>query len=417
MSGLIDTQVRSALAAAVGFGLLLASGVTSMVVAARFAVVPDQAVLGLWLVGSLGAGAVASTIDSSLRARVGTLAIPVVGWCWLGAQGLALELELLATLVAGLVLFLVGAAAAAPAPRGSAAGARVVRRKAPAVVAAVLAMVFVASVPAGAWFSGVRSTPTKTQVNTGGIDLAVSTHQWLASQGMTILAADGHRAVAAFLATPDPTAPEATDAATGAPLGVPNTYAWRLLKGANDADGVLYPQVRDHLLNHWTHRGRQYLLGPSAASNAEEAFGRAVGFWKAQDRGAAIYWLGAALHLVQDACVPQHGWFGIGVYHHDYEKWVQRHRAALAVGSGGIYQSDFRVRSGHGGDEWSSAHPRGWADECAHRAFANLVAASHPYPKVSRPTDKQWATAQHIAAAQGLSAGFIVYFFDTIGGP
>lgn len=409
--------VRSVTGMAVGFGLLVASAVTSMVIGARFAVLPDQAVLGFWLAGSLGAGAVASTIDSSRFARIGTLALPAVGWWWLGAQGVALELELLATLAVGLVMFLAGATAATPRLRGSVAGARVVRRKVRAVGAMVLAMVFVGSVPAGAWFTGVRSTPTKTQVNTGGIDLKVSTHQWLASQGMTILAADGHDAVAAFLATPDPTAPEATDPATGAPLGMPNTFAWRLLKGVNDADGVLYPQVRDHLHNHWTHRGRQYLLGPSAASNAEEAFGKAVGFWKVQDRGAASYWLGAALHLVQDACVPQHGWFGIGVYHQDYERWVRRHQDALAVGSGGIYQSDFRVHGGHGGDDWSSAHPRGWADECAHRAFANLVAASHPYPKVSRPTDKQWATAPHIADAQRLSAGFIVSFFDTVGGP
>lgn len=410
------SAVSAAAAVAAGFGLLVAAAVTSIVAGARFATMPHQALLGLWLIGSLGAGAVASTIDSSPLARAGGIALPAVGWWWLSAQGVAPELEALSSLVAGLVMFLTGAAATTPRPQRS-ARARGLRRKAPAMVAVSLAMVLVGSATAGAWFTGVRSTPTKTQVNTGGVDLSVSTHQWLASQGITILTADGYDAVAGFLAAADPTAPEATDPTTGASLGRPNTYSWRILKGVNDADGVLYPQLRDHLHNHWTHRGRQYVLGPSAASNAEKAFGKAVVFWKAQDRGRATYWLGAALHLVQDACVPQHGWFGLGVYHADYERWVLRQQDALAVGSGGIYQSDFRVSSGHGGDEWSSAHPRGWVDECAHRAFANLIAASHPRPKVSRATDKQWATSPHIAAAQGLSAGFIVFFFDAVGGP
>lgn len=410
--------VRPVTAVAVGFGLLVAAASISMVADARFAYLPDQAVLGLWLLGALGAGAVASTIDSSPVTRGGPLALPLAVWWWFRAQGVALELELLATLVAGLVMFLAGTAVTAPRPRRSAAAGRDVRPKVRAVVASSLAMVLVGTVPAGAWYAGVRrSTPTQRQANTGGIDLSVSTHQWLATQGMTILGADGHAAVAAFLATPDPTAPEATDPVTGAPLGMPNTFAWRLLKGVNDADGVLYPQIRDHLHNHWTHRGRQYLFGPSAASNAEEAFEKAIGFWKAQDRGNAIYWLGAALHLVQDSCVPQHGWFGIGTYHSDYERWVLQNQDGLAVGSGGIYQGDFRVGGGHGGDDWSSAHPRGWADECAHRGFANLAAASHPRPKVSRPTDKQWLTAPHVAAVQGLSAGFIVFYFDTVGGP
>ena len=401
--------VRAVTGASVGFGLLATTALTTVVVAARFPHVPESALVLLWLTGSLAAGAVTRQVDPRVRVRLATVGLAALGVVATASQGLPPTPEFLAWLGAGAIAF------ASTAPSWTARSP--VRRRLGAVAMSALLAATAVS-PAGAWFAGVRrTTPTQAQVNTGGIDLAISTHQWLASQGMVILAADGHDTVASFLATPDPTAPEATDPTTGAPLGTPNTYGWRLLKGAADADGVLYPQIRDHLHNHWTHRGRQYVVGASAASNAEKAFDEAVRLWNTGDRGNAVYWLGAALHLVQDSCVPQHGWFGIGVYHHDYETWVNDNQDALAVADGGIYQTDFRVNGGHGGDDWSSAHPRGWADECAHRAFENLPAASHPYPQTPSPTDKQWATAPHIAASQQLSAGFIVFFFDTVNGP
>lgn len=40
---------------------------------------------------------------------------------------------------------------------------------------------------------------------------------------------------------------------------------------------------------------------------------------------------------MEDSCVPQHGWFAVGAYHHAYEVWVQTHQDQLAVDRGGIY--------------------------------------------------------------------------------
>jgi hypothetical protein len=292
---------------------------------------------------------------------------------------------------------------------------RLVRASA-AIVAVIV--VFATAQPAGAWIASASlRQPTDTMARTNNVDVSVDTHQWLAKQAITILATDGRRDIAAFLATADPTAPAANDPATGLPSGTTDTYGWRLLQGARDADGTLYPQIPDHFHNWWTHQGKWWIVGGSAANGAEKAFSHAIEAWKAQDRSTAIYWLGAALHLVDDSCVPQHEFYGLNVYHHQYERWVQIHQNTLAVDSGGIYADQFRVGTGHGGPQWSSSQPRGWVDECAHRAAANLLAATHPNPPQPSTSGSQWRTAPHVADTQRLSAGFVAFFFDTVGAP
>lgn len=271
--------------------------------------------------------------------------------------------------------------------------------------------------PAAAWFAACRGTPTATQDASNGVDLSASTHQWLASRAIAILQADGFDAMSTFLAAPDPTAPAARDPQSGAPTGTTETFGWRVIKGAADADCALYSQVPDHLHNFWSHKGRQMIIGTSAASNAEKAFANATTAWKQGDPAGAMEWLGASLHLVQDSCVPQHNFYGIGINHNPYEGWVRTNRDALAVGDGAILGDTFRVEAGHGGTNWSSAHPRGWADECAHRSAGVLRSASANVPKVQSPADPQWRTAGHVAATQRLGAGYLEFFFRTVGGP
>lgn len=298
------------------------------------------------------------------------------------------------------------------------AGSRFVDGVVVAAMAVVAAGMAALAAPARAWIPDLgSSTATPAHPAGNGVDLAGDTHQWATSRGLAILATDGHDAITRFLDQPDPSAPTARDPATGALLGRPEPYSWRLLLGARDADGVLHPQLRDHLHNFWTHHGRRWILGPSAATGAEAAFTEAVTRWSAGDRAQALYWLGASLHLVQDACVPQHNFFGVGVYHRDYERWVLGHHDQLAVTRGGIYRSQFRTGRGHGGTQWSSAHPRGWVDECAHRSARQLRSASHADPKHPGPGDPQWRTRDHIAALQQLSAGYIAFFFEEVQGP
>jgi hypothetical protein len=178
----------------------------------------------------------------------------------------------------------------------------------------------------------------------------------------------------------------------------------------------LFSKVPDHLHNFWTHHGRKWIFGKSAASYAEQAFATATTAWRANDRANAMYWFGAALHLVTDACVPQHNWFGVGYYHHDYELWVLQHQSQLGVDRGGIYQEDFRVRDAHGGPAWTSSYPRGWVDECAHRSAGVMREAMHAASTPSTLSDPQWATADHVGNTQRIAAGFVRFFFDEVGG-
>lgn len=284
-----------------------------------------------------------------------------------------------------------------------------------AVIAELLAVSGAFDASAGAWFGACRGKPTATQVAENGIDVKASTHQWFAAQAISVLRADGHDAVINFLESPDPMAPPAAWS-KGAPAGVTEPYAWRLIKGASDADCELYSQVPDHLHNFWSHRGRRMVIGGSAASNAEKSFDNALKAWQAGDRSTAMQWLGASLHLVQDSCVPQHNFFGVGVNHHAFEGWVREHQDQLAVtGGGAITAADFRQIRGHGGPHWSSAHPRGWADECAHRSAGVLRAASANPPKPSTANDPQWKTADHLAFTQRFGAGYLLFFFDKVG--
>jgi hypothetical protein len=271
--------------------------------------------------------------------------------------------------------------------------------------------------PAEAWFAGCRGKPTATQQDFNGIDFRVSGHQWLADRAIVILQADGFDQIAAFFATPDPTAPAARDPQTGMPTGTTETFRWRLLTGAAEADCSLFSQVPDHLHNFWSHKGRRMIVGGSAASYAEETFAKATRAWRQGDRAGAMEWLGASLHLVQDSCVPQHNFFGIAINHTPYEGWVLHHQDALAVGDGAILVGTFRRERGHGGTNWSSAHPRGWADECAHRAAGVMRSASANVPRPSTSADPQWRTAAHVADTQRLGAGYVEFFFRTVGGP
>jgi len=52
----------------------------------------------------------------------------------------------------------------------------------------------------------------------------------------------------------------------------------------------------------------------------------------------AIFFLGAAAHLLQDLCVPHHARVKLFNGHKPYEKWVQERRGKYVVTTQGIYQ-------------------------------------------------------------------------------
>lgn len=308
----------------------------------------------------------------------------------------------------------IGSVALATGRSDRASQAAVVRRRVVAVATAAALLCVGTVLDAGAW-SVDEPAPTDPRMVAGnGVVVDVDTHAFLVQQGAAILRADGHRQVAEFLASPDPTAPRIPAGRHGE--GRHESYVWRVELGARDADRVLkHPYMPDHFFNWWTHSGKGLVAGASAATYAEQQFGQAVSKWRSGDRAQAMYHLGAATHLVDDACAPPHELFLVP-NHRAYEERMLALQDRLAVRRGGIYQHQFRVRTGHGGPEWSSAHTRGWVDECSHRA-AELVLNTAQQTSGDRTLVHLEGTFAHFRDTQRLTAGYLVFFFDTVGYP
>jgi len=291
------------------------------------------------------------------------------------------------------------------------------RRAAAAATASLLAgaTAFGSVAGAGAWSVDEPPPGDPRMVAGDGVVVSMDTHAFLVQQGERILRNDGRTAVANFLESPDPLAPWRHDR-SGNRLEERENYLWRMQRGARDADRSLKPEMPDHFFNWWTHSGKGLIAGPSAATWAEQQFADAVHDWRVGNRDMAMYRLGAATHLVDDACAPPHESEFVP-NHRAYEEWVLARQASWAVDRGGVYQADFRVDRGPGGAEWSSAHTRGWVDECAHSAAALVVNTAQPPPGDPLSDGAYGRTRAHFALTQRITAGYIAFFFDSVGGP
>lgn len=284
-------------------------------------------------------------------------------------------------------------------------------------VLAAFAVLFGSVVPVGAWSIDESSTSDSNTAPGNGIDPTRDTHALLLSQGVSILEHDQKRAVADFLLSADPTAPYIIDSKTGQKLAQRQSYLWRLQTGSRDADHANKKQMPDHFFNWWTHSGKGLIAGPSSATYAEEQYALAVKAWKKDDRSQAMYHLGAAAHLVADACTPPHSTFLVPG-HRSYEEWILGHQDKMLASSKGIYRNQFATDSGHGGERWSSNHTRGWVDQCAHRGseyIANAIQPPSDDPLLNEQAAKD--TTQLLWTAQRITAGYLDFFFDEVGGP
>lgn len=268
---------------------------------------------------------------------------------------------------------------------------------------------------AGAWSVDEPPPDDPRMVAGDGIVVGMDTHAFLVQQGARILRNDGRTAIADFLDSADPAAPWRHDRAVHR-LDRRESYLWRVQRGARDADRSLKPQLPDHFFNWWTHSGKGLIAGPSAATYAEQQYAAAVRDWRAGNRDGAMYHLGAATHLVDDACTPPHETLFVP-NHRAYEEWVLARQTTWAVARDGVYRKDFRVHRGHGGPEWSSAHTRGWVDECAHSAAALVVNTAQPPPGGPLSDGAYGRTRGHFAFTQRITAGYLAFFFDSVGGP
>ena len=95
---------------------------------------------------------------------------------------------------------------------------------------------------------------------------------------------------------------------------------------------------REHFYNPYTQKG---LYGcRSSMENFEKYYCHALVYWDAGDYERSMFYLGAAVHLIQDSTIPQHGNVNLLKSHRSYEQWIIKVHddfAHYTIRSGGTY--------------------------------------------------------------------------------
>lgn len=140
----------------------------------------------------------------------------------------------------------------------------------------------------------------------------MNTHSYLNTQGINLLERDGYVGMSTFLK---------------------KNIVW-IEKGSKWADS---PQryIEHYLL---PIRGKGLWCWPNAGIACERYFNEAVKFWRQGNTGLAMFYLGAALHLVQDLCVPYHAHGKVFDGHRRFEFWASNNKELFAICRGGRYE-------------------------------------------------------------------------------
>lgn len=133
---------------------------------------------------------------------------------------------------------------------------------------------------------------------------------------------------------------------------------------------------------------------PDARLEFNNFFNKAVAYWKCGNKGKYYFYLGAALHLIQDVCVPHHAKRAVFSGHKEYENWVLNHYNKFGVDSGGIYNR--------------FSNPSDWL-----LFNARLSRCYFPYVSdIATNTSYKMATSILLPLAQRSTAGFLKFAID-----
>ncbi|MEG6615622.1 zinc dependent phospholipase C family protein [Peptococcaceae bacterium 1198_IL3148] len=139
---------------------------------------------------------------------------------------------------------------------------------------------------------------------------------------------------------------------------------------------------------------------PDAKNECNYHFKRAVHYWQQGVINKSMFYLGAAVHLVQDMCVPHHA-RGIPFKGHSrYEKWVQNHYLKYTVNKCGCY-------------DISNDSVNNWIDNNAKLAWGL-------YPQVTGSVSENayhQITTITLSQAQKTTAGFLLFFIKCVTNP
>jgi len=222
-------------------------------------------------------------------------------------------------------------------------------------------------------FSFFISTTTKyissMPIPVQGIGGVSSTHPFINEQGRQILSNDGYSKAAQIF----------------------YLFADQLDKGVVWIDKGLKSAYH----HYDPDTGTGMWLWPSAAEKCAEFFNKALKLWRNKKHALAMFFLGAAIHLVQDVCVPHHASCKAFNGHLEFEGWVEKRKDNYIVDSGGIYEI--------------SVKPEGWIAENARLAkdYYSLVANNSP-------EGYHRATEVLLTRAQRTTAGFLLHFHNQL---
>lgn len=134
---------------------------------------------------------------------------------------------------------------------------------------------------------------------------------------------------------------------------------------------------------------------PSAAEKCSEFHNKALDLWQKKKHFRAMFYLGAALHLIQDVCVPHHASCKLFSGHAEFEEWAGNRKENYCVERHGIYEV--------------SETPEQWIIE-------NARLAKNHYQLVNQGlcADYHKATRILLPRAQQTTAGFLLNFYKQI---
>lgn len=194
------------------------------------------------------------------------------------------------------------------------------------------------------------------------------THLFLNEQALIILENDGYKTYARYL----------------------NNFMQLLNRGCLWADKGWKNFA--HYFNISTHNG--IWPWPDAAGECIRYYNQALNWWRKGNLFKSFFFLGAALHLVQDLCVPYHACGIAFAGHHDYELWVQANFRHYQVFDSGVY------RLGRHPEEWVTGNAK-LAQE-----YYRLLAEQRT------PASYDYVTSKLLPRAQQTSAGFLAFFIE-----
>ncbi len=150
----------------------------------------------------------------------------------------------------------------------------------------------------------------------------------------------------------------------------------------------------NHFYDNETKTGKW--LWSSATLTCESFFEKSLTLWGNKQYEKAMFFLGAATHLVQDMCVPHHSRCVLGKGHIEFEKWAKKRRKNYAITNGDMYLN--------------LKKPGEWIYLNASFSFDYF-----PYVQLNSPEDHyHLAASVLLPRAQSSTSGFWLWFYNLV---